>query len=436
MKTLSLVCLFLLLFFFIFGASAPGLCAQDFTFQTQAVAQDSRSVPPMAQATATDILRSFQTYYLKIDTIFLERPVIASALENRPEFHAWGLIRTENPGVADVIMVFTLPALTWQWNYKLTHGHTGQVLGFGRVPALEEYEASELLAQDIVTTIHIARGIPAPVASPSTSPGVAPLGSRYWNVKGGGHPIPEGRSATLSIARDSIVVSGAEITPFSIPTKNLLYAYHMQLQNVQGKREIEEWEKGWDQACAATSGDDGCLALLGLPLYLIGELILRTSDYGPSDYVILRIQDGQAISEMSFLTSSSEWPGLIADLQSVMPDKEQHEVVEAKELRKSFDAAKENAVQILLQVPVDVGRWPTLEPGDYKLIINEHGQGRADVFFYKLPAVDFTKPRAVAAAHASKLSPPSPISKVTFLEKGSLRFLDEVRVGGYLLLFD
>ena len=69
-------------------------------------------------------------------------------------------------------------------------------------------------------------------------------------------------------------------------------------------------------------------------------------------------------------------------------------------------------------------------------MINEHGEGRADVFFYKLPSVDFAKPRAVAAAQAAKLSPPMPGSKITFIEKGGLRFFDEVRVGGYLPRFD
>jgi hypothetical protein len=61
---------------------------------------------------------------------------------------------------------------------------------------------------------------------------------------------------------------------------------------------------------------------------------------------------------------------------------------------------------------------------------------RADVFFYKLPSVEFTKPRAVATAQTAKLSPPMPDSKITFIEKGGVRFFDEVRVGGYLLHFD
>lgn len=432
MKTVVLVCLLSTVLLGL-NLSLPLLGAEPPSAPSQGPPQGPPAAVP---ATAADILRTFQSYFLNIDTIFLERPVIADALAKRPEFQAWRLVRTDNPGAADVVILFTLPALTWQWNYRMTHARTGQVLAFGRVNALEEYEASALLAADIASAIAISRGYAPSVGAAPTSAVITALGAKQWSLKGAGQPIPEGQDVSLSITRDFLYFSGASVPPFQIPTRNLLYAYHLQLQNVQRDREIEKWEKGWDQACMATSSDSGCLALLGLPLYLIGELLLRTTDYGPSDFIVLRIQDGQAVSELSFLTSTSEWPAIIADLQAVIPGKEEHPVIEARELRKNFDTAKENAVQILLQVPVEVGRWPTLEPGDYKLVINEHSQGRADVFFYRLPSVDFTKPRAVAAAQAFKLSPPMPDSKITFLEKGSLRFLDEVRVGSYLLRFD
>lgn len=430
MKPLPLVCVLSLLLFS-FEESAARASPEKMGVPAQGVSQDA----PGAQGTAVEVLRGFQTYYLEIDTIFLEHPVIEQALAKRPEFQAWGLTRTTEPGVADVVIQFTLPALTWQWNYKLIHGSTGQLLGFGRVTALEEHEASALLAADIVSTIRIARGTAEIPGTRAVSTGVSPNGAKKWNVKGGGRPVEVGKDLTLSITRDSIFISGPKITAFEIPTRNLLYVYHLELQNAQHRLNVAELGKGWDEACGITTGND-CLALVGLPLYLISESILSVSDSGPSHYVVLQVHDGEAVSEMSFLTSAANWPGLISDLQSVIPGKEQRTIDDAKQLRKGFEAAKEHAVQILLQVPVEVGRWPTLEPGDYRLVINEHGEGRADVFFYKLPSVDFTKPRAVATAQAAKLSPPMPDSKITFIEKGGVRFFDEVRVGGYLLHFD
>jgi hypothetical protein len=137
MKPLLLVCVLSLLLFS-FEESAARASPEKMGVPAQGVSQDA----PGAQGTAVEVLRGFQTYYLEIDTIFLEHPAIEQALAKRSEFQAWGLTRTTEPGVADVIIQFTLPALTWQWNYKLIHGSTGQLLGFGRVAALEEHEAS------------------------------------------------------------------------------------------------------------------------------------------------------------------------------------------------------------------------------------------------------------------------------------------------------
>ena len=430
--------LYLLSLLLILDASASGLCTAKSAAPSQVGSQENQPVSLATQTSVAEALHTFQTYYLRIDTIFLERSVIEKAFDKRPEPHAWGLTRTDNPSIADVIIEFNLPALTWQWNFLMTHRATGLLLGRGMIRALEEYEASELLVQSIVSIIQPHRGAPdLRSTSPLSSPG-ASAEARTWAVKGVGGAL-QGQSVNLIINRDSVRVSGPAVIPFDIPARNILYAYHQEIGDALRSKVLTEWEKGWDTACALTQGaqeSDGCLAMFGFPLYLLGEVVLLSGEPGPAHSVVLRLQEGSSVYDMAFLASAADWPLILADLQAVIPGEKQQPIREAKELKKEFDAAKENAVQILLQVPVDVGRWPALEPGDYKLVINDRGEGRADIFFYKLPSVDFTKPRAVAAAQVARLSPPMPDSKVTFLEKGSLRFLDEVRVGGYLLRFD
>jgi hypothetical protein len=394
--------------------------------------------PVPSQNPSTDILATFQTYCLKIDTIFLERPVIEDALAKRSEFKAWHLVRSDHPSNCDVMIEFTLPALTWEWHYQLTHTRGAGLLGAGSVRALEEYEASQLLATSIVNTIEPHRhGADTPAMSPLSSSG-SQVGARAWNVKGVGGSLA-GQGINLFITRESIRVSGPSVVPFEIPSRNILYAYHQELGGLQRAKALADWEKGWDVACEMTGGvegSEGCLAMYGFPIYLLGEFLVLSGDPNITHSVVLRLQEGSSVYEMAFLTNSTDWPAILADLQAVIPGEPKQPVLEAKDLRKGFEAAKENAIQIHLLQSVDVGRWPTLETGDYKLVINERGEGRADIFFYKLPTIDFSKPCAVSAAQVSKLTPPMPESKIIFLDKGGLRLLDEVRVGAYLLRFD
>jgi hypothetical protein len=109
MKPLPLVCVLSLLLCS-FEESTARASPEKMGVPAQSVSQDE----PGARSTAVEVLRGFQTYYLEIDTIFLEHPVIEQALAKRPEFQAWGLTRTTEPGAADVIIQFTLPALTWR----------------------------------------------------------------------------------------------------------------------------------------------------------------------------------------------------------------------------------------------------------------------------------------------------------------------------------
>jgi len=114
----------------------------------------------VGQADPVGILRRLETYYIKSGTIYLHRDVMQKALEQRPEFAAWNLKQSDDPDSADVAIEITLPSLSWEWNFKMVYRTTGQLLGTGKVKALEQHQAAPLLAAEIVKCIQSARGVP------------------------------------------------------------------------------------------------------------------------------------------------------------------------------------------------------------------------------------------------------------------------------------
>ena len=66
-----------------------------------------------------------------------------------------------------------------------------------------------------------------------------------------------------------------------IPIRSVLSAYHVVSENREKSRlRRKSWDAGWDKVCEATSGGDGCLAILGAPIWLIGDAVLMVP--GPS----------------------------------------------------------------------------------------------------------------------------------------------------------
>jgi hypothetical protein len=134
---------------------------------------------------------------------------------------------------------------------------------------------------------------------------------------------------------------------------------------------------------------------------LAGEGILRIPEPS-SHFVAIRWQDDQEINELTFRVGVLEWKNILHDLQAAVPN---HSLVtsDAQQLRKEFNVAKQQELRISLGSAVNVGRWPTLESGDYRIVVIERPEERPEVFFFMLADKQFEKPRAVAAAHLRKL---------------------------------
>ena len=397
---------------------------------------DHGAPAPKAAAAPTEslgILLSFQTYYIKLGTIFLHRDVMQKALEQRPEFAAWHLKPSDDPNSADVTVEITLPFLSWEWNYKMVHRATGQLLGTGKVKALVQHQAAPLLAAEIVKSIQSARGVPATQVTAAPPPTRARAGQKKWHVKGGTGPF-QGKDLSLSIGRESIFVSEQSGQVLEIPAGSVLSAYHFAAEKTEKRQRIQSWEHGWDEACNKTAGNEGCLALLGAPIWLIGEAILRAG--GTSHFVALRWQDDQAVNELSFEVGTFEWKHILRDLQATIPNSQSQVAADTQQLRKEFEIAKQRDLKISLESAVNVGRWPPLEPGQYRIVVVERSDARAEVFFFTLPDAQFDKPRAVGAAHLKKVIPSATAPTVTIRERDGLRLIHEIRAEDILLRFD
>lgn len=133
------------------------------------------------------ILRGFKSYYIKSDTIYLHRETLLNELQNRGEFSAWGLTPAEDSKAAEVVIVITLPFLTWEWNYLMVYQPTGTELGKGKVSAAVEKTADPQLAAMIVKRIREARPLPASFqdaqGTPQALANSSPEKGKSWRVR-------------------------------------------------------------------------------------------------------------------------------------------------------------------------------------------------------------------------------------------------------------
>jgi hypothetical protein len=309
---------------------------------------------------------------------------------------------------------------------------TNHVVGTGKVKALEQHQASTLLAAEITKKIQSVRGTPKSVPLPPT---LAQAALKKWHVKGATGPF-QGKDLILTIGGESIFVSEPSGPALEIPIRNVLSAYHVVSDNSEKSRlRRKRWDAGWNQVCEKTSGSEGCLAILGAPIWLIGDAILLVS--GPSNHVVaIRWQDDQAVNELSFQVGVFEWKGILRDVQTAVPHNTPQMTADMGGLRKEFDAAKQSNLTISLGSEVSIARWPPLEAGDYRVVLVERPEARAEVFFFRLSDDQFGRPLAVAAAHFKRVSPNAAASTVTVRKKDGVRLIDEIRANDILLSFD
>jgi hypothetical protein len=397
------------------------------------------TVGQRVSAAATDpleILRSFQTYYIKSGTIYLHRDVLQKELEQRPEFTAWHLKPSDDPASADLTVEITLPFMSWEWNYKLVERATGRLLATGKVKALDQHQAAPLLAAEITKTIQSVRGLPEMQGLAVAQPTHAQAAQKKWHVKGASGPLLD-KDLVLSIGRESISVSEQSGQGLEIPTRSVLSAYHTSFADSaeRSRQRRQDWDAGWTKVCDKTMGSEGCLAIVGAPIWLIGDAILTIS--GPSThFVVVRWQDDQDVNEVCFRVGVFEWRNILKNFQAAVPSDALPVTGDTQDLRKEFDAATQKALKVSLGSTVSVGRWPPLESGDYRIVVVARALARAEVFFFRLGETQFDRPQAVAAAHLTRVPQSASPPTVTFREKDGVRLLDEIRGDDLLLCFD
>lgn len=383
---------------------------------------------------ANEILGRFKTFCVKSHTIYMHENLMLRTLQERPEFEAWEL-KGNAADAADLIIEIRLPFLTWEWNYRMIQRTSGQLLGSGKVKALEEHQAAPLLAAEIVKTIALVRG--APQLGGHAPESRTPDKSKKWRVKGASGPLQD-KDLTLSFGREFVSVTEQGGPSIQIPTHSVLSAYHIVLDGQdKSSQRRKNWDSGWDKACEKTAGGEGCLAILGAPVWLIGDAILMIPDQDQSThFVAIRWHDDQSVNEMYFRVGALEWKSILRDLQAAGPGGRLQMSADVQQLRKEFDTAKDRALKISLASPVNVGRWPTLESGDYRLVLVERSEGQTEVFWFGAYDTRFDTPQAIAAAHFRRIEPRAETPKVTVRQRDGMNLIDTIRAEDVLLTFD
>jgi len=390
-----------------------------------------------ASSASVEFLRSFETYHIKTKTIYMKSEVLLKSCQKSPEFAAWKLKPVENPGSADLTIEITLPFLSWGWNYQMIQRASGRLLASGKVKALEQHQAVPLLVADFVKTIASARGAPEMqglLAAPLTS---ETAGLKKWHVSG--TALREHTDLTLSIGENAIFLDESSGKHVEISTFSILSAYHFVPENAERRQRIEGWEKGWDKACEATQGKNTCLALLGAPIWLLGNAILRIPEPA-SHFIAIRWQDDQRIMEVPVQVEARDWKDILDRLQTVMRksqgDASFEVFLDAEQLRRGFETAKQKSMKIFLDSPVYVGSWHPIGPGEFRIVVLERNDARAEVFFFDLSDTKLERTVAVVAAYLYKDPREVGTVSATLRDKYGSKLLDEIRFGDAVLRFE
>ncbi len=109
-----------------------------------------------------ELLRAAKTVFIRSRTIYLNPIQLERELLKHPEFQSLGLKVVKIEKEADLVIEVTLPFLTWNWNYTLTHAQTSTLLASGKVREITAGTASPKLAADLIARAQSLRSPTAP----------------------------------------------------------------------------------------------------------------------------------------------------------------------------------------------------------------------------------------------------------------------------------
>jgi hypothetical protein len=123
---------------------------------------DSGGQPSAQTATPNlaELVRSSRTIHIRPRTIYLNPDVLKAELSKLPEFQDLKLKIVNDANEADLVVEVRLPALTWMWNYTVTHRSSNVVLTSGKMRGLTDGTVSPKLAKELVSRLQDLRDSP------------------------------------------------------------------------------------------------------------------------------------------------------------------------------------------------------------------------------------------------------------------------------------
>ncbi len=239
---------------------------------------DRLTNPASAGAPPADVLRQCKSLFVRSTTVYMNETLLRSALQERPEFAAWGLKLSSTPDSAEVIIEVARPVFTFDWTYKVTERRSGTVLLSGKVVAWDGPSAAPKLAANIVELIRVSRPTPEP-STARAGTGRSTVGDQSWAVQDAfiGFEtvqiihLPENETKViLSIGQDAIAISSGSFTAVTIPTTSVVAtSYDMEKTNTGP---ADAYWKFWSDFFS-TGGDPSGVALILAPIWLGGGVI-------------------------------------------------------------------------------------------------------------------------------------------------------------------
>ncbi len=373
---------------FVGPTSTPAPAPVPSISQKPAVAETARPAPqtlPAASSTdPAEILRTFRTFYVDSDTIFMEQEVLEEALMKRPEFAAWGLQPLKSRVGADVVITITLPFLSWEWNYKLIRQGSGVELGAGMVQAAIQDTAAPELAELIVTRIGAFRPLPS-------RHGPVTIGGKWWNVKyaSGDEKIEPDKQFALTVNSERIFAREEGNELFSIPVNSVIaVAYSNEVKNPS-----DPWFSFWSNANIETPEQAaGALALM--PIVMIAGAILdsmKTTQH----FIRIDWRENEVLKNIVLRVDESDYPALLAELNSVTHKKWMNVPELAANLLHELRSESHRRVHVFLASSAYVG-WKELASGSYDVVLLESAGKPAEAYF--LPPDWEAQPQKIAQA--------------------------------------
>ena len=300
----------------------------------------TKTQTPTEQASSTqaegsgDVLKTFRTYFVKSDTIYMKAGTLQRALEGRADFATWGLQAVNESKNADVIIEVQLPFLTWEWKYRMIQVPAGAVLATGKVKALTEDIAAPQLAAQIAERLNEVRGKPSNAKQEMDSLTVdrereAALPSKEWRVDYiSGITDTELGKGTLTTNRDRITCRTRNGSSFTILAKDVVAVTH------DSQKTHMDWPSVWDAAnpmgetMASTLGT----SLIMIPIALVGGAILETLP--AEQFVRIDWREAGVLEHVVFQTGN--YKALLKEMRAITHTKEIDISAEAELIREEL----------------------------------------------------------------------------------------------------